>query len=701
MTTVSNRREDIQARLAELRARRSTFTTEDGRPITELPEFAPPPPPKHEFKTGGVLAQAKELSLSDDAKELTTFLDSIPFAQAIKLWGKPQDAYKPVGTNSVLIRCPKPEHPDKRPSASADLERGLWRCHACNEGGDRYTLAAIRHNVADYQNGKNFVDLKTRMAIDLGYTVTETGGQAVLTAPGAVPPANPAVPVPVPAPAPLVQTDDGDWVNPATGELVGAPPIPTPLPEVPDIPGAPTESDPDDDDFADRVIPSLDWKPLGMNGSFLDAYMRGVTREEYPEEFAFAAALLCLSFIGGRRVTLAGRRPITSALGVVTVAGTGTGKTRALSDAYDVLEAVMPWRGAELAIASGGAVIPGSGVRKPKGVGSGENLIRQFEDVVSVPVGTDASGKTLYEDTHCPVNGLISFEELSQMIGKSSTQGSTLRERIFSFLDTPTVVESSSNTAGAYKAVKPFACLYTSVQPSLIHQLLSAGDERSGQLNRLWCFTGTKRPLDYLDFDPIDLDPAIEALRDLRDFWEARGDVTVTYTPEAATLMGNYQRTVSEPLEQSGNGLFGRLRLTFWKLILLVCINERRTEATPDVINKAIALHSYLIETYRYLAGELYDPSDNLAESSGSRAEARIIEYVKRISAKRRAKGLTDPADFSLTATEIRTSVKRYFDSSPNPASALNRSLAALVELGALVKVQGTRSVRYLIPEDL
>ncbi|WP_254792785.1 CHC2 zinc finger domain-containing protein [Streptomyces sp. CC77] len=36
--------------------------------------------------------------------------------------------------------APCPLHDDNTPSFSYHLDRGLWKCHSCGEGGDSYTL---------------------------------------------------------------------------------------------------------------------------------------------------------------------------------------------------------------------------------------------------------------------------------------------------------------------------------------------------------------------------------------------------------------------------------------------------------------------------------------------------------------------------------------------------------------------------------
>ena len=51
-------------------------------------------------------------------------------------------AYFPHGDNEVQIKCPTGEHSDDVPSASLNIEKNLWSCHACKARGDIITLLA-------------------------------------------------------------------------------------------------------------------------------------------------------------------------------------------------------------------------------------------------------------------------------------------------------------------------------------------------------------------------------------------------------------------------------------------------------------------------------------------------------------------------------------------------------------------------------
>lgn len=678
----------IKERIAALKAQQPSFTTPDGQPMPSIP-IQPKPA---QFRKAGLLQQAKELSLSDDAKAIDELVEALPMQEAVNLWGKPQTDFKRTGANSVLIRCPNPAHPDRNPSANCDLEQGLFNCFGCDASGDKYALAALHHGIPDYQSGKNFVDLKHKIATDLGYTITETAGTTTLT-----PPATPQVLQPVdlnavnpapPAPAvqPLQQLDDGTWYDPSTGEIT-TPPAPTPQPVI-----QPVSFDDIEDEPELRLAPHLDWLPVGKNRSFLDRYMNCTQRDRYPDSLAFSAALTCLAFVGGRDVTIDMQDPIMGNFGMVMVANTGVGKSRAFAHAWRVLREVMPWKNAELAITSGGHVIPGHGVKAIPGSGSGENMIKQFEDTVKIQKGVDFKGDPVYEDEHYPVNGLISFNEFSQFVGKSSATGSTMRERVMDFLDGREEISNDTNTQGSYKAVKPFACMSTAVQPAVVHRLMSENDEASGFLNRFMFFTGSKKPRPVTKVPPVDMSDATAAMKELKAFWDAQGptkiDDDAVWNDKYA-----YLKSVSDPLEENGSGIYGRLEALFHKLLILICINECSTVVTPDILDKAIHLHQYFIKTFEYVSEEMYNPlSTPSGKSAVSHNEDKIIERLMKVMKAKKDAGAQTIEQYGASAREIHTGTRKTIN-----LEQLNRTLKQMVEIGALTSTQAGRKTVYTL----
>ena len=63
------------------------------------------------------------------------------------------------GVNS-MIRCPLPTHPERDPSFSINLDKGLWVCHACGEKGGLRKLARLMETEVDEN------DIAVRRALD-------------------------------------------------------------------------------------------------------------------------------------------------------------------------------------------------------------------------------------------------------------------------------------------------------------------------------------------------------------------------------------------------------------------------------------------------------------------------------------------------------------------------------------------------------
>lgn len=62
---------------------------------------------------------------------------------------------------NAMIRCPLPTHPERHPSFSINLDKGLWVCHSCGEKGGIKKLARLMETEVDEN------DLAVRKALEL------------------------------------------------------------------------------------------------------------------------------------------------------------------------------------------------------------------------------------------------------------------------------------------------------------------------------------------------------------------------------------------------------------------------------------------------------------------------------------------------------------------------------------------------------
>ena len=54
-----------------------------------------------------------------------------------------------------MTNCPL--HEDRTPSLSFNLDKGLWRCHSCGEGGDSYRLIE-RKEQTDFKGAREYAE---------------------------------------------------------------------------------------------------------------------------------------------------------------------------------------------------------------------------------------------------------------------------------------------------------------------------------------------------------------------------------------------------------------------------------------------------------------------------------------------------------------------------------------------------------------
>lgn len=74
---------------------------------------------------------------------------------------------------SIGMAC-CPLHEDRTPSFSYNLNRQLWKCHSCNQGGDSYEFI-ISYETTVHEKELTFVGAKS-LAATLGLATRDAGG---------------------------------------------------------------------------------------------------------------------------------------------------------------------------------------------------------------------------------------------------------------------------------------------------------------------------------------------------------------------------------------------------------------------------------------------------------------------------------------------------------------------------------------------
>lgn len=483
--------------------------------------------------------------------EIDAVLGNLDVLRAYDLWCGKMTPNVGNKTRNIMISCPLPGHEDKNPSASIDLTKGdggVWACHRCSDGGDKYDLAAIffGYDRPGYK-GVEFPELRRKMAQALGYTVHTEGKAEWL-----VPTNQPTLSSSEPSPA-----ANDDQTFPAAQQVL------TPVP----------------DEWAEGG-PSFDWREFKaiQPGTFLHEWLTETSRLHEPEEFYFFGGLIALGSAVGNNVLLDDEPAVRANTMTCLVGTTGSGKSRALGNTVRLIADALPFNRDNA-----------NGVKLISSSGSGEDLIGQFM--------YKTKDSTTGETTVWPVNGVYEEDELEGLMARVSRPSSTFRSTLMKFFDTSRPVSTSSRTGGLLVAEQHFMQLVSTTQPGRLGDLTTSGDASSGFLNR-WFFVFGKdkfRPA----ITSVRLDPSrsIELLRDVRA-WASGGQRVMFSDPVANDRWEEFVQTRVRPIEAGDFPLAGRIALQCKKLLLLLAINDHSTVISEAHLQTLETIFPYVKSCY-------------------------------------------------------------------------------------------------------
>jgi hypothetical protein len=610
---------------------------------------------------------------SEDDLAMDSIIDSIDILDAYRRWiGKEVDEKTTSQTEGIKVSCPFPGHRDKDPSAWLNSDSRTWYCGGCQEGGDLYDIAAIKfgYQRPDYKDGKAFHDLRRDMAEAYGYRVKVISGKEVIwreDEPAQEPvQKRPNVPTAKSADH-SVESAPEATAEPATEARKSI------TPPAPSASGASvtTLREGDVTDEPDTIgYPSLDWRSIVAPDTFLWEYMSACSNDDSPEEYHFWHGLLALGHAVGRNVYLDDLKLVYGNLLICLLGGTGYGKTRSQGWLEWVMEEAVPFRNNGLDT---------SGCKMMSTPGSGENLIKQFEHIAmdpSLPKGSPI--------VKTPVNGIVNYDEFAGLLSRAMRPGNTLKVTIQAMSDAKPRVSTASNTGGEFEAIKPYCSIIASTQPSAVRTLLSKYDTGSGFLNR-WLFVGGPRKKresigGRRTRIRVDLSPAIRELKAVRAWGAIEREVTLT--DDGYEEWDRWFHTQLEPLQiNDETELLSRLSLTMKRILLLMAINERKTEVTAADVKRIQVFVPYLIECYSILNAEI-------GISEISEISQEILRHAKRIQ---------EQTNRGVTARELGQRMKRK-NYSPD---MIKRALDTMVGLDWLDieknKGPGRPSIRYKV----
>lgn len=611
----------------------------------EAARLAPEPEPSHD---ADLIPQADD-SYTEQDQELDRLISSIDIRDAYRKWcnKSPIDASN-KRTEGIKISCPKPDHADRDPSAWINTDKQVWFCGGCQEGGDTYDIAAYHfgYDVPGYKDGQEFHKLRKDMAESYGYTfISPPGIKGEVLVP---PPEPPKVHVGPPA---VDKTDKPDITPPAA-----EPPAEDSDAEIVDL----------FDDDEDITFPAFDWRTIVPEDTFLDSYMKQVSQDDVPEEYHFWNGLLALGFALGRDVTLEDLIPVYGNLFVCTLGHSGAGKSKARYHLDRLLDRALPHRWDDPL---------SKGIRKVSSPGSAEVLIHNFSKPIPDPLNPKAIA------FYAPVRGMIDFNELSALVGRSNRQGNVTKPVLMQLYDMESSVSTSSMTHGLKEAREPFASALTTTQPRAIRTLLTRGDADSGFLNR-WIFAaGPEKQKVAIGGIRIDIEPAVAPLLEVAGWAGSFGtSEQVTWSDEAHELFTKFFHSNIEPdKKRDRSGLLVRMDLLMKKLVLLFTANRKVKTVPIESVEDAIAMYSYIIDCYSIPAGQI-----------GNSLQHEVREEILR-----HAKAFKDNKGTGITMRDLNQRLKRK----KYPIDLIAKTLKYMCDLGELdaqvMKGPGRPTTRY------
>lgn len=572
--------------------RRRLLAEQRGKPIEAHS------PPKVEFDED--LIPTFDYDKSEDDYALDSAIESIQILDAYRRWiGKEVDEKTTKQKEGVKVSCPEPTHRDAHPSAWLNTENKTWFCGGCQEGGDLFDLAAIHFGFdrPGYKEGSNFPELRKAMAESFGFKVKVVAGTEMV------------------------------WKE----QEEESTPTPEPAPKsnvVSLVPKPKSEPEPLDEETSSNVVkmreelyeaaivyPSLNWRKIVPEGTFLWEYLAATSHDDSPEEYHFFHGLLALGHAGGRNVYLDDTRPVFGNMLLCLLGGTGFGKTRSRAWVDDVIEAVLPYHDTGL-----GA----TGTKLVSTPGSGENLIRSFEYTFIDPTMPKGPG------VRSSVNGIVDFDEFAGLLARANRQGSTLKTIVMQFADSKNYISNASNTGGEFVAYKPFCSITASTQPRAVRTLLSRFDVGSGFLNRWLFVAGARKQREVMGGSHtsihVDLSAAIEELKKIRGW--AGIERQVTFDDISLPIFEDFMSNTVFPAQYDDESdLLTRLDLSMKRIALLFCVNERKTTVTPEMVERLRPIFEYLVKCYGIL-------NDEIGQTQMSEIVNVILDQIVRYEEK-------------------------------------------------------------------
>lgn len=595
-----------------------------------------------------------ELTISPEDEALDRAIASMGIVDAYMRWCKKMrpDTRSGRQREGIKVSCPNPAHPDRHPSAWLNTEKNLYYCPGCAQGGDIWDIAAwhFGYHVPHYKNDSaQFRELREKIGADLGFQTVKGIAGTYLVGPedGQTPGKGYIQPTLLTAPG-----GDSGTSNVAV--------LPSAVEQQQTIAAHKARED---------SAPTIDWRTLVPENTFLRYWMEATTIDDCPEEYHFWTGLMAIGFAVGRNRVLMDARPVMPNLFVCFVGPSGAGKSSAKSYLVKIVQDVMPYKYDDPL---------STGVKHISSPGSAEFVVKAF----SAPVADPAFPKKIL--AYASVRAQVDFEELSGLITVGGRSGSMMKPTLLEIYDGADTMGSGSLTHGDRQARLPFGQVTSTTQDGSLKSLLGRADEVSGFMNR-WIFaSGKLKRQRSLGGAMIDFTVPSEYLKQVHRW--ASTTKSITMTPDAYERWDRFFHDVLVPTkrasEQNGSALLNRIDLLYKKLILLFACNRLEDEVSLESVEEAIQLYPYLLQTYGVVKQEMEVTEESDIADSVLDAIRRFIESNKKGPSAR---------DLHI-AMKKKTGNKQLLETIKNLVL-----LGAIAEIPSPAGQRGRPTVRYAV----
>lgn len=496
---------------------------------------------------------------------LQAVVEGVDILDAYRRWCGKMEPTPGSRREGIKISCPNPSHPDTDPSAWINLDKQTWFCGGCQEGGDKYDIAAWYFGMPVPGYKQDFPQLRKKIAESLGYVIQRSlGGQEYIEVPESEESATTSDLEVAPS-----QTNDSDNV--------------IAFPSALDLSFEQT--------LAEKSI-RIDWEEIIPRDTFLWEWMTSCTIDDLPHEYYFWLGLQAIAFAAGNDQLLADFQRIKPNLFVCLYGRTGSGKSRALAPYIELLERALPYDEDPTEIPHGTAILASPA--------SAEALLKMFSREL-----LDPSTNKVQELVQ--VRGLLRIEEFASFIARASRSTNPMKETLIELYDVlGRDMRHKSISGGSVVAREPFCQMVTTTQPAAIHDFLRRTDAHSGFLNR-WVFAAGKRRRDRISYGGAQIDVVKASLMLKTMHLDFKNAPTVHELQGSALTEWDsfFQKEIAPLHDSTDESMLSRIDLTLKKLILLFTLNEGQSTPTANIVQRATSLYNYLRQTYMVFSTDI------------------------------------------------------------------------------------------------